>query len=133
MSNIDHWQALFDNSYLRWFDLLGQPALVEIVGVQARVELTLPGGAKARKPVLALSRVQGKVQNDVDDEGKALPTIKPLVLNVTNAGEIAAICGDKPSGWVGQQIVLYETTTRMWDADTRAMVDAPCIRVRAPK
>ena len=130
---VDHWQALFDHNYLRWFDLNGQPALCEIVDVQARVELTLPGGAKSRKPVVKLKQVQGKIDNARDEEGKELATIKPLVLNSTNGCTIADIHGDKPSDWTGKRIVLYQAKTRMWNAELKKMVEVPCIRVRAQK
>lgn len=130
---IDHWQALFDHNYLRWFDLNGQPALCEIVDVQARVELTLPGGAKSRKPVIKLKQIQGKIENARDEEGKPLPTIKPLVLNSTNGCAIADIHGDKPSAWCGKRIVLGLSKTRMWNADLKKMVEVDCIRIRAPK
>lgn len=130
---IDHWQALFDHNYLRWFDLNGQPALCEIVDVQARVELTLPGGAKSRKPVIRMKQVQGKIDNARDDNGKELPTIKPLVLNVTNGSVIADIHGCEPSSWKGKKIVLYQDKTKVWNAELRKMVEQPCIRIRAPK
>lgn len=130
---IDHWQALFDHNYLRWFDLNGQPALCEIVDVQARVELTLPGGAKSRKPVIKLKQVQGKIDNAKDENGKELPTIKPLVLNSTNGCSIADCHGDKPSEWKGKRIVLYQDATKMWNKELRKNVDVPCIRIRAPK
>jgi hypothetical protein len=130
---IDHWQALFDHNYLRWFDLNGQPALCEIVDVQARVELTLPGGAKSRKPVVRLKQIQGKIENARDDEGKPLESIKPLVLNSTNGCAIAEIHGEKPSSWKGKRIVLCLAKTRMWNADLKKMVEVDCIRIRAPK
>lgn len=126
----DHWQALFDHKYLRWFDLKNEPALCEIVSVEARVELTLPGGAKARKPVICLKLVQGKVENAKDDNGKTLDTLKPLVLNTTNGSTIASIHGPQPSQWPGKQIVLFETTTRLWNKETRKMEEVPCLRIR---
>lgn len=129
----DHYQALFDHKYLRWFDLGGQPALCEVIDIQARVEMTLPGGAKARKPVVSLKQVQGKIENATDDNGKPLKSIKPLVLNATNAISIADVYGDHPSAWIGKQIVLFETTTKLWDDKERKMKDAPCIRIRAPR
>ena len=130
---IDHWQALFDHTYLRWFDLNGQPALVEIVDVQPRVELTLPGGAKSRKPVITLKQIQGKIEPAHDENGKVLPTIKPLVLNNTNGCSIADIHGNKPSAWKGKTIVLYQAVTKMWNAELRKMIEVPCIRIRAQK
>lgn len=123
----DHWQALFDNKYLRWFDLNGQPSLCEIVSVQARVELTLPGGAKARKPVVTLKQIQGHIENAKDDNGRDLPIIKPLVLNATNAGAIADMHGQKPSAWKGKQVVLFESTTKVKGKDSQ------CIRIRPSK
>ena len=131
--SVDHWQALFDHNYLRWFDLNGQPALCEIVEVQARVELTLPGGAKSRKPVVTLKQLQGKIQNARDENGKELETLKPLVLNSTNGCMIADIHGDKPSAWNGKRIVLYQSNTKMWNKELRKNVEVPCIRVRAEK
>lgn len=130
---IDHWQALFDHNYLRWFNLNGAASLVEIVAVEGLVEMTLPGGAKTRKPVVHLKQLQGKIENAVDDNGKTLPTIKPLVLNSTNAGTIAEIHGKKPSAWVGGKIVLYPSTTKMWSKESKKMVEMECIRIRAPK
>lgn len=128
---VDHWQALFDHTYLRWFDLNGQPALCEIVDVQERVEMTLPGGAKTRKPVVRMKQIQGKAERARDADGKELPTLKPLVLNVTNGGKIAEICGVAPSGWPGKRIVLYPDTVQMWK--NKKKVDEPCIRIRAEK
>lgn len=130
---VDHWQALFDHNFLRWFDLNGQPALCEIVDVQARVELTLPGGAKSRKPVVTLKQIQGKIDRARDENGKEMPTIKPLVLNSTNGSSIADIHGDKPSEWAGKKIVLFQTGTKMWNAELKKMVETPCIRIRAEK
>ena len=133
MSGVDHWQALFDHNYLRWFDLNGQPSLCEIIEVQARVELTLPGGAKSRKPVIKLKQIQGKIENARDEAGKVLPGIKPLVLNSTNGFTIAEIHGVAPSGWIGKRIVLFEATTKLWSKELRKNVDTPCVRVRAQK
>ncbi len=126
--SVDHWQALFDHNYLRWFDLNGQPSLCEIVDVKARVELTLPGGAKSRKPVITLKQVQGKIENARDEYGKTLATIKPLVMNVTNMETIAELYGVAPSAWKGKRIVLFQAETQMGKKKNE-----PCIRLRAPK
>lgn len=131
--SVDHWEALFDHKYLRWFDLNGQPALCEIVEVHPRVEMTLPGGAKTRKPVIELKQIQGKIENARDDDGKELPGIKPLVLNATNGTKIFGLYGDKPSGWKGKRIVLFEETITMWSKELRRKVERQSIRVRAPK
>lgn len=115
---IDHYEALFDKKYLRWFHLRGKPALVEIVSVERDVTMTLPGGAKSVKPLVHLNLIQGEIES-----------IKPLVLNKTNGDSIVAATGtNKPSEWPGHQIVLYETKTRMADG-----TQGPCIRIRAKK
>lgn len=112
----DHWETLFDHTYLRWFDLHGQPALVEIVSVDKNVELTLRGGAKKKAPVLQYKQLSGKIEHT-----------KPLVLNRTNSNLIAGIHGTKPSGWIGKQVVLFQDTDKL-KGET-----VPCIRIRAKK
>ena len=114
---VDHWQALFDHTYLRWFDLNGQPALCEITEVHSRVEMVMRGGVKSRKPVVHLKQIQGKIDG-----------IKPLVLNVTNGETISDIYGEQPSKWVGKRIVLFQAETQLGKKKNE-----PCIRVRAPK
>ena len=111
----DDFEALFDRTYLRWFDLNGEPALVEISDVE-RKELTVRGGSKKRAPVATLSLVSGKITN-----------LKPLVLNVTNAETIATFLGRRPSAWIGNRIVLFVTETQLKGRTV------PCIRVRQPK
>ena len=116
MSEVDHHEAMFDSTYLRWFHLEGSPALVEVVKVERRVELTLRGGAKAYKPVVHLNLIKGSID-----------AIKPLVMNKTNSEAIAAIHGVKPSEWPGKQIVLYQDTTKLKGETVN------CIRIRAKK
>lgn len=94
----DHFAALFDHTYMRWFDLQGQPALMRIIQADRKVEMTLPGGATSRKPVLTMEQVQGQILD-----------VKPMVLNATNATAIAAIHGNSVSGWIGKEIVLFQT------------------------
>jgi len=115
MAVVDHFEALFNSTYQRWFDLDG-PALVRITKVQRDVELTLPGGAKKKSPVLSYELVQG-----------TLSEVKPLVLNKTNGNLIAKILGEKPSQWIGKEIVLFQDTTNLRGEPTK------CIRVRAKK
>lgn len=52
---------------------------------------------------------------------------KGLLLNVTNANNIAAFCGPETDDWIGKQIVLFPT----WVDFQGRSVEA--IRVRAPK
>ena len=116
----DHYQALFDHNYLRWFDLQDSPALVKIVKVEPKVELTLPGGVKSRKPVIHLIQLQGKIEPIEGDR------IKPLVLNVTNSNAIAEIHGPAWRGWFEKDIVLERTQRQL----RGKMVDAIGIRAR---
>lgn len=118
----DHWETLFDHSYSRWFNLQGQPALVEITKVEKGVEMTLRGGAKTKKPVVHFKQIKGHIEE-----------VKPLVLNVTNGNSLAQILGPKPSGWIGKQVVLYPDVTKMYDKESKQMVEVGCIRVREPK
>ena len=111
----DHWEALFDSTYLRWFNLCGEPALVEITSVK-REELTLRGGVKKVAPVIGLKQVQGKIDH-----------LKPLVLNKTNAETIAGFCGSAVKEWKGRQIVLFPTICQLQGKDK------DCIRIRKPK
>lgn len=113
---IDHYEALFNSTYLRWFDLNGQPALVEIVKVESDIEMTLPGGAKDKRPVLHFKQVNGKIT-----------AIKPLVMNKTNGNSIAGIHGVKPSAWIGKEIVLFQDVTNCKGKQVN------CVRVRARK
>jgi hypothetical protein len=112
---VDDFERLFDQNYLRWFHLEGEPALVEIVSV-TREELTLRGGAVKKSPVIALKLIQGKIK-----------LIKPLVMNRTNMDSIVDFLGRRPSEWAGKQMVLFQDTTKLKGQTV------PCIRVRKPK
>lgn len=109
----DHYEALFDKQYLRWFNLQGREVTVEIEKVEKDVELTMRGGIKSKKPV-------------VHFKGKD----KPLVLNATNCNSIAHLLGNRPSQWIGKRIVLYPTTTKMFDNDLKTMKTVGCIRIK---
>lgn len=117
----DHWEALFDKQYMRWFDLMNHEVSLTIDKVERGIELTMRGGTKKKGTVVHFKPREGK--------GEAP---KPLVLNVTNAETIASIHGKKPSQWVGKQIVLYPTTTRMYRDATKKMETVGCIRIKAP-
>ncbi|MDP1561167.1 MAG: hypothetical protein Q8M16_07200 [Pirellulaceae bacterium] len=111
----DHFEALLDSPYLRWFDLQGRPALVEIKIIRQE-EICVSGGAKKRCPILTFKQLQGRIE-----------TIKPLIINKTNLESIAAIHGPKPSQWVGKSIVIFEDWTEFRKERVK------CIRVRARK
>ncbi len=113
----DNFESLFDSNYLRWFHLPETGLLIEIVRVDAKVEMQLPGSRdKQYKPVLHYKVVKGELEK-----------VLPLVLNKTNARLIAAICGPSVSKWIGQQVVLFKSTARLG----RDTVD--CVRVRGSK
>ena len=115
MSNhIDHFEALFNSTYLRWFDLNGAAHIVTIQKVARDVELTMRGGKKDKKPIIHFA------ERD-----------KPLVMNKTNMRSIADLHGVQPSKWIGKQVELYPSTTEMYDTDLRKMVTRECIRIRA--
>lgn len=118
----DHFEALFNSTYLRWFHLSDKPALIEIAGVEKDVELTMTGGVKKKAPVLTFKMISG-----------AINEVRPLVLNKTNCNAIAAIHGPKPSLWVGKQVVLYPSVTKMFNSETKKMSEVGCIRVREKK
>lgn len=115
MSNhIDHFEALFNSTYLRWFDLNGSAHVVTIQKVVRDVELTMRGGKKDKKPIIHFAERN-----------------KPLVMNKTNMRSIADLHGVQPSKWIGKQVELYPSTTDMYDTDLRKMVTRECIRIRA--
>ena len=118
----DHFEALFDHSYMRWFHLNDKPALIEITGVEKDVELTMTGGITKKAPVMTFKMISGAIEE-----------VKPLVLNKTNCNAIAAIHGTKPSLWAGKQVVLYPSVTKMFNSEIKKMTEVGCIRVREKK
>ena len=110
---MDHWEALFDKTYLRWFHLQGKEVKVEIAKVEKDVEMTIRGGLKVKRPVVFF-------------KGKD----KPLVLNVTNASSIAALHGSRVKAWIGQSITLYQSEADVFDKDTRKTIKKECIRIK---
>lgn len=112
----DHWEALFDSTYFRWFDLAGSPALVRVTGVKRLVEVTMRGGAKKKVSVLHFEQVQGQI---VD--------VKPLVLNRTNAETLSEVLGEYVPAWIGKEVVLIQEQTKLKGKPV------PCVRIRAKK
>lgn len=87
-----HFRKLYDERFLGSWDLEGRDsAVVEIKEVKLE-ELRSQDGTTAKKPVLFFTR------------GK-----KGMVLNKTNAKEIAALFGNDTDGWVGKKIELFAT------------------------
>ena len=109
------FESMFDSNYLRWFHLPETGLLVEIVRVDPKVEMQLPGQReKQYKPVLHYKVVAGEVDKP-----------RPLVLNKTNAKLIASICGRDVSKWIGSQVVFYQSETRLGREKVQ------CVRVRS--
>jgi hypothetical protein len=108
MPDIDHWEALFNSKYLREYHLEGKEWKLTIDKVERFVEMTLPSGITEYKSVIHFKK-----------------GTRPLVLNKTNGNAIAKAVGtNKPSGWPGQQITLYPTTTQLKGKTV------PCIRIK---
>lgn len=109
-----HWKSMMDpKDFLYAFDLQGRDVNVQIDRVVAG-EVIGEAGRKSKKPKCFFA-------------GKS----KPLILNATNCKTIAALTGtDDVTGWAGQWVTLYPTTTQSADGKT-----VECIRVRsrAPK
>jgi hypothetical protein len=88
---------------------LDEPIVLTIAFV-TREKLETPAGKVEEKPILHFA----------DNK-------RQLVLNVTNWESIVDITGEEDdSGWMGEKIELYRTTTEMGGKQT------PCIRVRVP-
>jgi hypothetical protein len=82
------------------------------------------------RPVLATIKSIG-VEDIGDDEQKPVMhfagTLKPLIVNRTNALTISQLYGEDTAGWLGKPIVLFSAKVQFQSR----LVDA--IRVREPK
>lgn len=94
----------FPSKYLKASDIL-EPRQVTIT----KVEMDNVGDDSGNKPVAYFN-----------EEAKG------LVLNVTNARQIAKLYGDETESWTGKAITIFATTT-----DFRGDI-VDCIRVRPP-
>jgi hypothetical protein len=86
-----HIETMFDNDYIKAFDLAGKDVIVTIERVCAGEVSNKT--KKARKPLLYV-------------KGQA----KPLVLNKTNAKVICQLYGKETDEWIGKRLTLYPTT-----------------------
>ena len=112
---VDHWEAMFDAKYLRWFDIVEKGEVEVTIEKVEPEELTMKGGIKKVAPVVTVKGAK-----------------KQFVLNKTNSNSIAILHGNQPSKWVGKKITLFVTKTRMWDEETKKMVTKDCIRIKTP-
>lgn len=101
------YRTFFDRDYLGAFDLEGKDVTVTIARVEGVELAPQKGRKKAHKPACFF-------------EGKE----KGLLLNKTNAKQIAALYGNKTEGWIGKRITIFPTTTDM------AGETVECLRVR---
>lgn len=100
------YRGMYDSEYLGHWDLQGKEHTVTISKIEVG-KLTAQGGRKSKRPIVYF-------------EGKE----KGLVVNKTNGKVIASMYGPITESWVGQQVVLYPTTTN-FGADV-----VECIRVK---
>lgn len=101
------YRSLFDNRWVKAWDLGGRDITVTIVKVEAGVLENAKLKKRDRAPIVWFRG------------GK-----KPLALNRTNAQTIAAMYGNNTEDWIGKAVTLYPTTTEM------AGKACDCIRVR---
>jgi hypothetical protein len=99
---------LFPSKHLKYTDLNGKPAVVEIEKAPSEKMRGLDG-AEQVKTVLHFKGAE-----------------KDLPLNMTNWDACAAICGPDTDDWAGHVIELYPDTTPMGGKTVG------CIRIRKP-
>lgn len=102
------FRTLFDRSYLYSYDLLGRDCTVTIKEVRA-AKVKDSEGKDQRKPILFF-------RESKDDRG--------LVLNKTNAKQVATFYGNQTEDWVNKRITLFPTVTSAFGATVE------CIRIR---
>jgi|SRR5579862_5805356 len=102
------YRTLFDDVWLRAWDLGGKDWTLEIRKVEAGVLENHRQQKKERKPVVHFKGAR-----------------KPLALNRTNAKTIAALYGKDTVHWIGKRVTLYPTTTNFGPEE-----GIDCIRIR---
>jgi hypothetical protein len=101
------YRTMFDNKWLKAWDLGGRDWTLTIRKVEAGVLENVKARKKDRAPILWFKGAQ-----------------KPLALNRTNSKTIAAMYGNETDNWVGKTVTLYATRTHFGPDE----VD--CIRLR---
>lgn len=101
------WRSMFDNKWVKAWDLGGQERTVTIEKVEAGVLEDKKNDKKDKAPIVWFKGAK-----------------KPLALNRTNSKTIAAMFGNRTEDWIGKAITIYPTTTSFG----RDTVD--CIRVK---
>lgn len=111
-------RLLFPSRYLCAADLHDKDVHLTIAELKVE-DLQVKGGDSERKPVLYFEETRAKAEKQGNPKKE-----KRLVLNKTNALQIAALHGTETDEWVGKRITLYATMCQAF-GDT---VD--CIRVK---
>lgn len=101
------YRTMFDEKWVRAWDLGGKELTVVIQKVEAGVLDNHRSKTKDRKPIVWFRGAK-----------------KPLALNKTNAKTIAGLYGNETEKWVGKPITIYPTRTMMGGEEM------DCIRVR---
>jgi len=100
---------LFPSKHLKYTDLNGKPAVVEIEKAPTETFKDTNSGKEQHKTVLYFKGAS-----------------KDLPLNMTNWDACAKICGPDTDDWAGHAIELYESETTMGGKTVG------CIRIRPP-
>jgi hypothetical protein len=112
---LTHWKALADTTYIGAYALPnGEDLTVTIERVQ-REEITVAGGRKEDHIVMYL-------------KGQ-----KPMVLNSTNGTSIQQLYGPYIEGWIGKQITLFASTTRLGNELVECLRIRPVVPAQAKK
>lgn len=101
------YRTMFDNKWVKAWDLGGKTITVTIVKVEAGVLENAKARKKDRAPIVWFKGAQ-----------------KPLALNKTNAGAIAKMYGNETEKWIGKAITIYPTKT------TFGPDEVDCIRIK---
>lgn len=102
------YRAMFDDKWLKAWDLAGRDWTLVIRKVEAGVLENAQSRRKDRKPVIHFKGAR-----------------KPLALNKTNAKAIATLYGNETDAWIGKKVTLYSSKTSFGNEQ-----DIDCIRIR---
>ncbi len=118
---MSHWKQLADYNYMGAYSFDGKVDQI-VVTIKKVIQETVTGpGGKEDRCIVAYFEETNVSGIDV----------KPMILNKTNCKAIEKALGTGDiDGWIGKQIVVFETTTK-WQRDL-----VPCLRIKdtpAPK
>lgn len=113
--DIDHYEALIDKKFLRYFHLRGEDHTLEVEEIYRFQKIVMRGGVESRRTVIKFKGAD-----------------RPLIMNQTNLDSMAEILGPRPSQWIGGKVTLYESVVEYFDTEERRKVRRPCIRIKAP-